>query len=84
LIPLRRKKTEEHIELIVEFSVILLAPLIHTYYLWKVKGVDQSVIQQNVKIFSFFLSADWNWRFTFDTFTQSQCQRSQLLFQQKL
>jgi len=36
--------------------VILLAPLIHTYYLWKVKGVDQnqSVIQQNVKIFSFF------------------------------
>jgi len=54
LIPLRRKKTEEHIELIVEFSVILLAPLIHTYYLWKVKGVDQSVIQQNVKIFSFF------------------------------
>jgi hypothetical protein len=56
----------------------------HTYYLWKVKAVDQSVIQQNVKIFSFFLSADWNWRFTVDTFTQSQCQRSQLLFQQKL
>jgi hypothetical protein len=46
--------TGEHIELIVEFSVILLAPIIHNYYLWKVKKVDLSVIQQNIKIFSFF------------------------------
>ena len=46
--------TGEHIELIVEFSVILLAPIIHNYYLWKVKKVDASVIQQNIKIFSFF------------------------------
>ena len=46
--------TGEHIELIVEFSVILLAPIIHNYYLWKVKKVDSSVIQQNVKIFSLF------------------------------
>ena len=46
--------TGEHIELIVEFSVILLAPIIHNYYLWKVKKVDSSVIQQNIKIFSFF------------------------------
>ena len=46
--------TGERIELIVEFSVILLAPIIHNYYLWKVKKVDSSVIQQNVKIFSFF------------------------------
>jgi len=44
----------EHIELIVEFTVILLAPIIHNYYLWKVKKVDASVIQQNIKIFSFF------------------------------
>ena len=46
--------TGERIELIVEFSVILLAPIIHNYYLWKVKKVDASVIQQNIKIFSFF------------------------------
>ena len=46
--------TSEKIELIVEFSVILLAPIIHNYYLWKVKKVDASVIQQNIKIFSFF------------------------------
>jgi hypothetical protein len=46
--------TGERIELIVEFSVILLAPIIHNYYLWKVKKVDPSVIQQNIKIFSFF------------------------------
>ncbi len=43
-----------HFELILEFAVILLAPAIHTYYLWKVKKVDASVIRQNVKIFSFF------------------------------
>jgi len=41
-------------KLIVESSVILLAPIIHNYYLWKVKKVDSSVIQQNIKIFSFF------------------------------
>ena len=46
--------TGEHIEIIVEFSVILLAPIIHNYYLWKVKKVDSSVIQENIKIFSFF------------------------------
>ena len=46
--------TGEYIELIVEFSVILLAPIIHNYYLWRVKKVDSSVIQQNIKIFSFF------------------------------
>ena len=46
--------TGEHIELIVEFSVILLAPIIHNYYLWKVKKVDSNIIHQNIKIFSFF------------------------------
>ncbi len=29
------------IELLVEFAVILLAPIIHTYYLWKYKKVDK-------------------------------------------
>ena len=43
-----------HLELFLEFAVILLAPAIHTYYLWKVKKVDASVIRQNEKIFSFF------------------------------
>ena len=46
--------TGKYIELIIEFSVILLAPSIDNYYLWKVKKVDISVIQQNIKIFSFF------------------------------
>jgi hypothetical protein len=46
--------TGELIELIVEFTVILLAPIVHNYYLWKVKKVDSSIIQQNIKIFSFF------------------------------
>ncbi len=43
-----------HLELILEFAVILLAPAIHTYYLWKVKKVDASIVPLNVKIFSFF------------------------------
>ena len=43
-----------HLELYLEFAVILLAPAIHTYYLWKVKKVDASIVRQNVKIFSFF------------------------------
>lgn len=46
--------TGEYIELIIEFTVILLAPIVHNYYLWKVKKIDSSVIQQNIKIFSFF------------------------------
>ena len=43
-----------NLELFLEFAVILLAPAIHTYYLWKVKKVDASIVRQNVKIFSFF------------------------------
>ena len=46
--------TGERIEFVVEFAVILLAPIIHNVYLWKVKRVDKAVIQQNIKIFSFF------------------------------
>jgi hypothetical protein len=48
--------TPIHPELLLEFAVILLAPIIHTYYLWKVKKVDASVIRQNIKIFSVFLT----------------------------
>jgi hypothetical protein len=44
--------TGERIELLLEFGVILLSPIIHTYYLWKFKKADISVVRQNIKIFS--------------------------------
>ena len=40
------------IELLIEFAVILLAPIIHTFYLWKYKKVDKKVLKQNIKIFA--------------------------------
>ena len=40
------------IELLIEFAVILLAPIIHTFYLWKYKKVDKQVLKQNIKIFA--------------------------------
>jgi len=43
----------EYSELIVEFSVIFLSPILHNYYLWKVKKVDVIEIKKNIKIFSF-------------------------------
>ena len=43
--------TGERIELLLEFGVILLAPIIHTYYLKKYKNADSSIIQQNLKLF---------------------------------
>jgi hypothetical protein len=45
--------TGERIELLIEFGVILLSPVVNTYYLWKVKKVDASVIRQNIRIFAF-------------------------------
>ena len=48
--------TGERIELLIEFGVILLSPIVHTYYLWKVKKVDASIIRQNVRIFSILYS----------------------------
>jgi len=43
--------TGERIELLLEFGVILLTPIVHTYYLKKYKNADPSIIQQNIKIF---------------------------------
>ncbi len=43
--------TGERIELLLEFGVILLAPIVHTYYLKKYKNAYSSFIQQNVKLF---------------------------------
>jgi hypothetical protein len=40
------------IELLIEFGVILLAPIIHTFYLWKYKKVDKKILHQNIKIFA--------------------------------
>jgi hypothetical protein len=40
------------IELLIEFGVILLAPIIHTFYLWKYKKVDKQILQQNIKMFA--------------------------------
>jgi len=40
------------IELLVEFAVILLAPIIHTYYLWKYKKVEKKELIKNIKIFA--------------------------------
>ncbi len=40
------------IELLIEFGVILLAPIIHTLYLWKYKKVDKQILHQNIKMFA--------------------------------
>ncbi len=40
------------IELIIEFGVILLAPIIHIFYLWKYKKVEKKELVKNIKIFT--------------------------------
>ena len=40
------------IELLIEFGVILLAPIMHTFYLWKYKKADKQILHQNIKIFA--------------------------------
>jgi len=40
------------IELLIEFTVILLAPIIHTYYLWKYKKVEKRELVKNIKVFT--------------------------------
>jgi len=42
------------IELLIEFGVIFIAPIIHTLYLWKYKKVDKQVLKQNIRIFGVF------------------------------
>lgn len=41
------------IELLVEFAVILLAPIIHTYYLWKYKKVEKKELIRYAKVFGY-------------------------------
>ena len=40
------------IELLVVFAVILLAPIIHTYYLWIYKKVDKKELINRAKTFA--------------------------------
>ena len=40
------------IELLVVFAVILLAPIIHIYYLWKYKNIERNELIKNIKIFA--------------------------------
>jgi hypothetical protein len=40
------------IELLVEFAIILLVPIIHTFYLWKYKKVEKKELIKNIKIFT--------------------------------
>jgi len=42
------------IELLVKFAVILLAPIIHTFYLWRYKRVEKKELIKNVQIFTGF------------------------------
>jgi len=44
--------TGVRVELLVEFAVILLAPIIHTFYLWKYKKVEKKELVKNIKIFT--------------------------------
>ena len=39
-------------ELLVVFAVILLAPIIHTYYLWIYKKVDKKELINKAKTFA--------------------------------
>ena len=39
------------IELLIEFTVILSAPIFHIYYLWKYKNVDKKELIKSIKIF---------------------------------
>ena len=45
--------TGQKIELILEFSVILLSSIVYHYYLWKYKKVELNVILKNVKVYVF-------------------------------
>jgi len=48
--------TGQKLELILEFSVILISPIVYHYYLWKYKKVDKKELIKNIKVF-FFLYA---------------------------
>lgn len=40
-------------ELLLEFSVILLSPIVYHYYLWKYKKVELIVILKTMRIYLF-------------------------------
>jgi hypothetical protein len=40
------------LELVVEFTVILISPIVFHYYLWKYKKLAPAVILKDVKIYA--------------------------------
>ena len=42
--------TGQKLELILEFSVILLSPIVYHYYLWKYKKIELNEILKNAKV----------------------------------
>jgi len=43
--------TGQKLELILEFSVILLSPIVHHYYLWKYKKIELNEILKSAKFY---------------------------------
>jgi hypothetical protein len=41
------------LELVVEFSVILISPIVFHYYLWKYKKLAPAVILKDFKIYAY-------------------------------
>jgi hypothetical protein len=44
--------TGEILELVVEFSVILISPIVFHYYLWKYKKVPSKILMKDFKIYA--------------------------------
>jgi hypothetical protein len=44
--------TGEILELVVEFSVILISPIAFHYYLWKYKKVPTEILMKDFKIYA--------------------------------
>ena len=40
------------LELVIEFSVILISPIVFHYYLWKYKKVPSEILMKDFKIYA--------------------------------
>ena len=40
------------LELVIEFSVILISPIVFHYYLWKYKKVPSEILMRDFKIYT--------------------------------
>jgi Trk-type K+ transport system membrane component len=43
--------TGQKLELILEFTVILLAPIVYHFYLWKFKKIEIQKLIKNIKVY---------------------------------